>query len=170
MNHNIHSGTSCETGVTHWCPETFFLFNSKFFTTTTTTTYLPTLLQYFTQVLRCLVPEGIGKNLSVAVVVGNQTSMAVTGMERLNRLQQPATASMVVMEPSEQWRYDPPTVSFMYPDVGPTKGGFTLTLKGRNFGTRDWGAGTALGKFGKIVFFSNLSFENLSNFNYFLIF
>ena len=30
----------------------------------------------------------------------------------------------------------------MYPDVGPTAGGFVMTLKGRQFGTRDWGNGT----------------------------
>ena len=61
------------------------------------------------KILRCLVPEGIGKNLSVAVIVGNQTSMSVTGEERLNRLAKPSTAELPVMLPTEQFKYDPPS-------------------------------------------------------------
>ena len=94
------------------------------------------------KILRCLVPEGIGKNLSVAVITGNQTSTSVTGEERLNRLAKPSTAELPVMLPSEQFRYDAPVVTFMYPDVGPTAGGFVMTLKGRQFGTRNWGNDT----------------------------
>jgi hypothetical protein len=97
------------------------------------------------QILRCIVPEGIGKNLSVAVIVGNQTSMSVTGEERINRLNVPEVRNTgMKIVPTEQWRYDAPIVTFMYPDIGATAGGFVMTLKGRNFGTRDWGEGTVL--------------------------
>jgi hypothetical protein len=94
------------------------------------------------QTIRCLVPEGIGKNLSVAVVNGNQTSMSVRGEERLTRLIGHVPSGTHLQMPMEQFRYDAPVVTFMYPDTGPTTGGFVLTLKGRNFGTRDWGNGT----------------------------
>jgi hypothetical protein len=90
--------------------------------------------------LRCIVPEGIGKNLSIAAVTGNQTSMQTVGEDRLKRLA--VLPPSVPIADKDQWRYDPPVVTFMYPDVGPTSGGFVLTLKGRNFGTRDWGNGT----------------------------
>jgi len=89
-------------------------------------------------------PEGIGQNLSVAVIAGNQTSLSVVGKERMNRLSVPEIPSSMVIAEFDQWRYTPPTVTFMYPDVGPTKGGFVMTLKGRNFGTRHWGEGTVL--------------------------
>jgi hypothetical protein len=96
------------------------------------------------QLARCIVPEGIGKNLSVSVVTGGQTSMSTEGAERLQRLRDSALPKDALISDTDQYRYSAPVVTFMYPDSGPAQGGYVLTVKGRNFGTRDWGNGTVL--------------------------
>ena len=96
------------------------------------------------QLVRCIVPEGIGKNLSVSVVTGNQTSMSTEGTDRMQRLRESALPKDVFIAEKDQYRYSAPVVTFMYPDSGPAQGGYVLTVKGRNFGTRDWGNGTVM--------------------------
>eukprot|EP00945_MAST-04E_sp_MAST-4E-sp1_P000404 g404.t1 len=86
--------------------------------------------------LVCTAPDYIGANHSVVVVAGNQSSMLVSPAERLRKLMElPSNVKKVT---DVRFSFDPPVVTHMYPDVGPTSGNITVTFKGFNFGTRDW--------------------------------
>ena len=86
--------------------------------------------------LECTAPDFIGANLSVVVIVGNQSTMLLSTGRRAHALMDLPDH----VEKSEKvlFSYDPPVVSHMFPDVGPTTGNITVTFKGINFGTRDW--------------------------------
>ena len=82
--------------------------------------------------LKCTVPPGVGANLTVAVMVGNQTTTTMGNYERITRLNEESSLSNI--EEHVQFTYDKPVVESYYPKSGPTVGGNTITIKGFNFG------------------------------------
>jgi hypothetical protein len=87
--------------------------------------------------LECIAPDYIGANHSVTVIVGNQSTSAMSNNERVQRLVSDVPNELL-KQPEIKFSYDPPIVTHLFPDVGPTAGMITMTLKGFNFGTRDW--------------------------------
>ena len=80
--------------------------------------------------LKCTVPPGVGANLTVAVMVGNQTTTMMGNYERITRLNE--ESSLDKIEEHVQFTYDKPVVESYYPKFGPTTGGNTITIKGFN--------------------------------------
>merc|ERR1711871_472584 len=87
--------------------------------------------------LECVAPDYIGANHSVTVIVGNQSTSSMSNNERVQRLVSDVPTEMLKQR-EIKFSYDPPIVTHIFPDVGPTSGMITMTLKGFNFGTRDW--------------------------------
>jgi hypothetical protein len=82
--------------------------------------------------LRCIVPPGVGKNLSVTVLTGNQSTIDIGNFERIKRLREESSHKEI--SELAQFSYDAPVVKDYHPKWGPVEGLNTITIFGYNFG------------------------------------